>query len=103
MRNKRRSVRSAGSAGSLWSIGSSGSILSIGSAGSILSIGSAGFCLVDRLGRFGGIGVLDRFSCEYCLDTVWILALVDTGVAVQGVTARSPGAGRGRGRAQAGS
>ncbi len=45
MRNRDRSRRPTGSAGSILSIGSSGSILSIGSAGSILSIGSAGSIL----------------------------------------------------------
>jgi hypothetical protein len=45
MRNRKRSRRLMGSAGSILSIGSSGSILSIGSAGSILSIGSAGSIL----------------------------------------------------------
>jgi hypothetical protein len=49
---------------------------------------------VDRLGRLGGIRVVDRFSCKRRLDTVWIFAVVDTGVAFQGRHRARPQAAR---------
>lgn len=63
MRNRDRSRRRTGSAGSILSIGSSGSILSIGSAGSILSIGSAGSILsIGSVGSLASVLSVGSFA-----------------------------------------